>query len=382
MKARSKIIFSLTLVLVAGFLLATLGQTKIKTVNAATCRADIFWIWADGKEYTIPPGEALVGDQIAEVAKFYDCQGQNIVWSNFLDGNQIRTKTVTPRDPYTPGSEIITLNTNGKYSFKITLPDGSVLASSEVQARSKTCNLSINFDVNPKAPTSADQELTLKALITQSSGVCVRFKGTVDFTASIDGGSPVAVGTGLYDMYFGASNREATLKYTLRGTGFDPSKNSKVTFYAEARGDGFYLDPFSPLGGGNFLSVSAKSSGVNVCLASSSGGCSAPTPSGGGTGNQGVQDTNYNFELTPPIAIPSFVELINAIGRWIFNLSIPLAVIVIIYAGIKLLMSRGEPAEVTKAKNILKYAIWGLVVIFIGKGFISLVKSILQLGSQ
>ena len=97
-------------------------------------------------------------------------------------------------------------------------------------------------------------------------------------------------------------------------------------------------------------------------------------PGGGGTTSSGV------FDIENPIAADDFATLINVIARWIFNLAIPIAIIMIIYAGIKMLIAQDSGAF-NKARDILKYAIIGLVVIFIGKGFISLVKSILNLGS-
>jgi hypothetical protein len=44
--------------------------------------------------------------------------------------------------------------------------------------------------------------------------------------------------------------------------------------------------------------------------------------------------------------------------------------------------ARGDAGEVGKAKEMLKYAVIGLVIIFIGRGFISLIKSIINLGAK
>ena len=54
------------------------------------------------------------------------------------------------------------------------------------------------------------------------------------------------------------------------------------------------------------------------------------------------------------------------------------AVIIIIYSGILYLVSADRPAVVQKATNGLKYAAIGLAVLLIGKGFVSLVQSILS----
>ena len=85
-----------------------------------------------------------------------------------------------------------------------------------------------------------------------------------------------------------------------------------------------------------------------------------------------------NFSLQP-YGPPDLATLVNAIASWIFKIAIPIGVIVILWAGITMLTSGGNPGKIEKAKKMLGYAIAGLVVIFIGRGFISLIKSILEL---
>ena len=53
----------------------------------------------------------------------------------------------------------------------------------------------------------------------------------------------------------------------------------------------------------------------------------------------------------------------------------------IIYAGILFLTAQGNPTTITKAKDVLKYAVIGLAIIIIGSGFVTLIQSILELGS-
>ncbi|MDP3954640.1 MAG: hypothetical protein Q8Q06_04500 [bacterium] len=83
-----------------------------------------------------------------------------------------------------------------------------------------------------------------------------------------------------------------------------------------------------------------------------------------------------------PIASNDLTELAEVIGKWIFNISIPIGVGVIIYAGILMLTAGGNVARFAQGKKALLYAVIGLAVIFIGNGFIDLVKSILDLRSQ
>ncbi len=109
-------------------------------------------------------------------------------------------------------------------------------------------------------------------------------------------------------------------------------------------------------------------------------------PPGGGpgtteTGTSGSTQT-YPFEITNPLkgGVTDFTSLIKIIAQWIFNLAIPIAVAMIVYAGILFLTAQGEPAKITKAKDVLKYAVIGLAIILIGSGFVTLIQSVLELG--
>lgn len=67
------------------------------------------------------------------------------------------------------------------------------------------------------------------------------------------------------------------------------------------------------------------------------------------------------------------------IGNAIRDLAIPVAVIMIIWIGIQFLTANGNPEKITKARSALLWVCIGLAIIFIGGGFISLVKDILNL---
>ncbi|TSC90903.1 MAG: hypothetical protein CEN90_735 [Parcubacteria group bacterium Licking1014_17] len=82
-------------------------------------------------------------------------------------------------------------------------------------------------------------------------------------------------------------------------------------------------------------------------------------------------------DINDPLKGATIQSLIDKIGAAIYDIAIPIAVIIIIYAGILFLTSSGDPTKVGKAKKALWYAIIGLAIVFIGKGFVSLIKSIL-----
>lgn len=93
-----------------------------------------------------------------------------------------------------------------------------------------------------------------------------------------------------------------------------------------------------------------------------------------------IQATVFNFELTNPLkgdprSIPG---LIGIIANFLVSLAIPVAVIIIIYAGFLMLTSGGVPARYQKGLTALSWAILGLAVILIGRGFVSLIQSLLN----
>ena len=91
----------------------------------------------------------------------------------------------------------------------------------------------------------------------------------------------------------------------------------------------------------------------------------------------------YPFEVPNPLrgGANTIAELVGIIVKWIFSIAIPIAVAVIVYSGILFLTSKGDIGKVTKAREMLKYAVIGLAVILIGSGFITLIRSILELGA-
>ncbi len=87
-----------------------------------------------------------------------------------------------------------------------------------------------------------------------------------------------------------------------------------------------------------------------------------------------------SLEFKNPLSAKDFRELIDALLNWIFWLAIPIAVIMILFAGITMMGSQGDPEKFGQGRKILLWAVIGLAVIFIGEGFIALIESILNLG--
>lgn len=144
--------------------------------------------------------------------------------------------------------------------------------------------------------------------------------------------------------------------------------------------------------GGNLCGQDAGTSGGGQKYSCNSSKQCVLNTSGSGTvyttsncdnkcGEGGTTGVTTAFEFKNPIEAENLIELLDVIATWLFNISVPIMVAMILYAGITFLISRGEPAKVTQAKNILLYAVVGFAIILIGKGFITLIESVLNLGA-
>jgi hypothetical protein len=136
------------------------------------------------------------------------------------------------------------------------------------------------------------------------------------------------------------------------------------------------------VGTGSGTEVSeAFSSTFDITLQDAQMGCGvsnppAPPPSNPGSG------VSIGWQLINPLAgspqPQDIFGLIVLISTWILNILGSLIVILIIYAGIRFMLSRGNPGEIQKAKAILKWALVGFAITLIGKGFVFLVDSVLR----
>lgn len=108
---------------------------------------------------------------------------------------------------------------------------------------------------------------------------------------------------------------------------------------------------------GSIIAVLALSTPVAFAVANAPTGISIQNPIGG-------QDQQLG-------------DIIKKVTDGIRNLSIPVAVVMILWAGFNYLTAAGNPAKITKGNTILKYTAIGLVIIFIGGGFVDLIKSVL-----
>jgi len=96
------------------------------------------------------------------------------------------------------------------------------------------------------------------------------------------------------------------------------------------------------------------------------------------TGSTVWQGIPFGFKLQNSSRFADVAQFVNAISGYVIQIAMALAVILIIYAGVRFILARGNPGEVGKAKTILWYVLIGLAIVIIGRGFISLILSIIS----
>jgi hypothetical protein len=86
---------------------------------------------------------------------------------------------------------------------------------------------------------------------------------------------------------------------------------------------------------------------------------------------------------TGAVCIPNFLgaddftELMDNIIGFLIVLAVPISVLTTIIGAFYLMLAGQDPANLTKAKNIFIYTFVGLAIIFLAKGLISALESLL-----
>ena len=87
---------------------------------------------------------------------------------------------------------------------------------------------------------------------------------------------------------------------------------------------------------------------------------------------------NTTVNLPNPTNASTFEELIQNIAKWFYYIMIPIASIMVLYAGFLFLTSGGDEEKIKRAKRTITWVIVGVAIILIGAGFITFVKSLLS----
>ena len=106
------------------------------------------------------------------------------------------------------------------------------------------------------------------------------------------------------------------------------------------------------------------------------------SPSGGPVGPPSGGPVSGSQSIGNFIRANTFTELVNRIANWIFTLAVPIAVIMIVWAGILFMSACGAEDKITKAKRALTWSVVGLAIAFIGMGFTTLISDILGVAPE
>ena len=79
-----------------------------------------------------------------------------------------------------------------------------------------------------------------------------------------------------------------------------------------------------------------------------------------------------------PLKAKTFGGLINNLITFIFWIALALFPLMIVIAGIYFVTAAGDPKQVERAKGIILYTLIGFIVILVAKGFIELLKQVLE----
>jgi hypothetical protein len=86
------------------------------------------------------------------------------------------------------------------------------------------------------------------------------------------------------------------------------------------------------------------------------------------------------YSIQNPLGVSTIQDLFNTLSSRFLEIAIPIAVLMYAWAGVNFLIAAGRKEYIDRAKTVFKYTTYGLVVIFIGGGFVSLIRSILNAG--
>lgn len=95
----------------------------------------------------------------------------------------------------------------------------------------------------------------------------------------------------------------------------------------------------------------------------------------GGTSTKG---NGGSISIPNPLGGTSNLSaLIQSIAWDIYHLAFILAFIMLVWGGIQYIMSGGNSGKIQNAKNTILYAVIGIAVVLIGRGFITLIQNLL-----
>lgn len=82
-----------------------------------------------------------------------------------------------------------------------------------------------------------------------------------------------------------------------------------------------------------------------------------------------------------PLGMSDIFTLLDRIMGFIFLFSIPVAIIMLMYAGFMYMTSAGNPKNIPNVSKIIQYTLIGFIIVLLAKGIIYVVKDVLTNGA-
>ena len=142
----------------------------------------------------------------------------------------------------------------------------------------------------------------------------------------------------------------------------------KVTFTVSVEDDDL-------TGFGNDVTPDIKGSAYTVRLQSDQNPSVTASRS---DGDINVKGLDFGFKIKPPNAWTNLSDMLASLANFVFQLGTMLAVILIVYNGFLYMTSGGDVSKTKKARMGIFYSVLGLGVLIIGKGFVSLIMSLID----
>ena len=98
---------------------------------------------------------------------------------------------------------------------------------------------------------------------------------------------------------------------------------------------------------------------------------------GGGSSGLGVKG-GVNNDLEGPLENIDVMRLLRTILNIIFTIFLTVAAIFIIIAGFYFVTAQGDPEQIKKARNMVLYALIGVVVAVISRGIVTWLQTTIQ----
>ncbi|HNY36070.1 MAG TPA: pilin [Candidatus Pacearchaeota archaeon] len=96
----------------------------------------------------------------------------------------------------------------------------------------------------------------------------------------------------------------------------------------------------------------------------------------GGTGTNTGGTGSSTGGITNPISAETFGDLISMVVKWILDMAMVLAPLVIVYGGLTYMTAAGDTSKVNQAKQIILYAAIGLILALLAWSLIDILKGL------